>query len=191
VRASRGLGFAILGVTLGLLGAATASVAASAHDVLIAADPASGDTVATLDAVTLTFNADPLGGDGADVIQVTGPDGRHYETACPTLTGPEVSAPVALGPAGSYKVVWRIVSSDGHPVSGDYTFTYAPESTASQPATGSSKALCGTTGPDTAATSTETGSGTAGPWIGIGVGAGVAVLIGIGVWLLIRNPRSS
>jgi methionine-rich copper-binding protein CopC len=168
-----------------------ASLAAYAHDALVTSDPAAGATVTSLAQVTLTFNADPIDGDGADVVQVVGPDGRYYETDCPSLAGPVVTAPVALGPAGEYRVEWKIVSSDGHPVSDVYTFTFAPTAGAVA-AKGEASPVCGREAPptDAAAPPSATGGENDGLWLGFGIAVVVLAGVGLGVWLLVRRPRA-
>ncbi|GAA4491925.1 copper resistance CopC family protein [Microbacterium panaciterrae] len=177
-----------VGVVLATAGAS----AASAHDTLEQTDPAANSTVKTLDAVTLTFSADPLGADGAAVIQVIGPDKKYYETACPDLNGPAVSSPVTPGAAGTYEVLWRVVSSDGHPISGSYTFTYAPDGSTATTTTGSAAPKCGpagsaTTAPDAPA---ATAGGDSGLWIGLGIGTVVLVGVGVGAWALARGRKN-
>lgn len=179
-------------VGVGAVVAISGAAAASAHDTLDSTDPASGSTVTSLSTVSLTFSADPLGTDGATVIQLIGPDKKYYETACPDLNGPVVASPVALGPAGTYEVLWRVVSSDGHPISGSYTFGYAPEGTASPPAAGSATPKCGPKADATAAPGAgdplmATDNTTL--WIGLGIGAVVLVGVGAGAWALARGRR--
>ena len=183
---------AAAGVVLAGAGVLLAAPAALAHDALLEADPAADTTVAELNEVTLTYSGDPLGGEGANLVEVMGPDQRYYETACPSLAGPDVTTPVELGPAGAYQVIWRIVSSDGHPVSGSYTFAYAPD-TAGDGASGSATPICR---PDDAAppaadqSGESAGTAETGVWIGVGVGAVVLVLVAIGAWLLMRRSGS-
>jgi MYXO-CTERM domain-containing protein len=113
---------------LGAALAVAAPLAASAHDGLTSSTPAAGATVATADAVALAFSdvVLSLGQDQPSTAVQVSRGGRYYETACPAIAGRNVSTPVALGPAGQYRVVWQVVSADGHPSSGSYTFTYAP-----------------------------------------------------------------
>lgn len=110
-------------VLLGLLLAVLGATPAAAHDTLEGSDPADGATVATVPtAVSLTFNEEVQ--NFSPVIQVTGPDGADWADGDPTVSGVQVSVPVKAGaPAGAYSVAYRIVSSDGHPVSGELTFT--------------------------------------------------------------------
>lgn len=108
---------------LGLLLSVVGAPAAAAHDTIESSNPADGATVATVPAsVTLTFDEQPQ--DFSPVIQVTGPDGVDWADGTPTVSGTDVSVPVKAGaPAGAYQVAYRIVSSDGHPVTGELTFT--------------------------------------------------------------------
>ncbi len=133
---------AALVAVLGLLGtSAGLATSAAAHDALTGSTPADGTTVAAPPAsVDLTFTQPPLG-IGAEV-QVTGPDGVVVNGGDLTITDTTVSQPLADGlPAGTYAVAWRVTSSDGHPISGELTFTAeagtepAPEPPATEPAT--------------------------------------------------------
>lgn len=179
------------GLLLAAAAVPAASLAAYAHDSLVSSDPAAGTTVTALQQVSLSFNADPIDEDGADVVQVVGPDGRYYETDCPSLSGPVVTAPVALGPAGEYRVEWKIVSSDGHPVSDAYAFTYAPAAGATA-ASGEASPVCGRETPttDAAAPPADTGGDDGGLWLGVGIAAVVVVGVGVVAWLLIRRPKA-
>lgn len=99
---------------------------ASAHDYLVSSTPAANSTVTSAVAdVTLRFDDIVLndGGHGA-LVQVTDTSGRNFESDCATIQGRDVTVPVALGAAGSYRVTWQIVSADGHPVSDSIQFTY-------------------------------------------------------------------
>ncbi|MBS1898554.1 MULTISPECIES: copper resistance protein CopC [unclassified Microbacterium] len=177
-------------IGIGAVLATGTATAASAHDTLDGTDPAQGSTVTSLSAVSLTFSADPLGTDGATVIQLIGPDKKYYETACPDLNGPVVSSPVALGAAGTYEVLWRVVSSDGHPISGSYTFDYAPGGSATPAAAGSAKPVCGPAASEPSESPAAEASADAGLWIGLGIGAVVLIGVGVGAWALARGRRS-
>lgn len=188
--ARRRLGVMAAGLLLAAAAVPAASLAAYAHDALVTSDPAAGTTVTSRDHVALTFSADPIDEDGADVVQIVGPDGRYYETDCPSLAGPVVTTPVALGPAGEYRVEWKIVSSDGHPVSDDFTFVYAPPADATA-ASGEASPVCGREAPTTAAAAPPAAAGgdDGGLWLGAGIAAVVVVGVGAGAWLLIRRPH--
>lgn len=101
---------------------------AVAHDGLIGASPEPGATVSSeLDQVSLDFSEDflDLGGmTNAFAIQVAGPDGNYYTVGCVAIEPSRLSIATHLGESGTYTVVWQIVSSDGHPTSDRYQFTF-------------------------------------------------------------------
>jgi methionine-rich copper-binding protein CopC len=147
---------------------------ASAHDVLVRTDPADGSTVATLpDVIVLTFN-EPGQADGT-VVAVTGPSG-NVASGSPMLVDSEVRQAVGPGsPAGRYTVDWRVVSSDGHPVDGSFTFT----ASAGTGGTATPRPSDATTVPAADARSGATG------WA---IGAAIAIFaMGIGAILLYRR----
>lgn len=100
---------------------------AAAHDNLLDSAPSAGDTVTTLEAVSLTFSGELIDFGQASFAQVQGPDGLYYETSCSTIDLNVLTTPVALGEAGTYTILWNAVSSDGHPISESFEFQYAPE----------------------------------------------------------------
>ncbi|HKG52244.1 MAG TPA: copper resistance protein CopC [Actinomycetales bacterium] len=93
--------------------------AANAHDELVSSSPGSGDTVAPPGALTLTYS-ERLVDTGYRVV-VRGPSGEVRGDV--RVSGDQVvtrfAEPLAAGP---YDVVWRVVSADGHPVSGKLSF---------------------------------------------------------------------
>lgn len=106
---------------LGALGVG-AAVPAAAHADLISSDPSDGAVLdATPATITLTFS-DPLLVDGVQISLVTA-EGTVVPSDPPTVDGATASLPwpVAAGP-GSYEVGYRVVSADGHPVSGAVSF---------------------------------------------------------------------
>ena len=109
---------AVLGVLLGMFGVATAS----AHATLESSVPADGANLpAPPDRVTLTFGED-IATVGVAVL-VTGPTGT-VTSGAPGVRGPVVTQRLTPGlSAGAYAVTFRVVSADGHPVSGQIHFT--------------------------------------------------------------------
>lgn len=108
-----------------LLGGFALTGTAFAHNVLSGSDPADG---ASLDSapsrVRLTFNQ-PVQPSFSTVI-VVGPDGGQYGDGAPRVTGDTVELSVRpLGPAGRYTIGYRVISDDGHPVTGSIGFTLA------------------------------------------------------------------
>jgi methionine-rich copper-binding protein CopC len=108
----------LVALLVGVLGAAPAA----AHNRIVGSDPADGATIVrTPDAVALTFT-EPAVGLGTRVV-VTGPDGTA-STGAAELVDATVRQPLVPGaPAGTYAVAWRVTSADGHPITGELTFT--------------------------------------------------------------------
>jgi methionine-rich copper-binding protein CopC len=113
----RFLALVLLAVGFALAGAP----AASAHDVLESTSPADRTTVDRLpQSVTLTFSDDPIAL-GTQVL-VKGPGGNVAQ-GNPTIEGRVVHQQLSpQAPAGDYVVTYRVTSSDGHPISGTFSF---------------------------------------------------------------------
>lgn len=99
------------------------AAAAQAHDVLEATNPADGATVASVPAaVVLTYDHTPIA-IGTE-IQVKDANGTNQADGAATVVDSNVTQAIKSGaPAGKYTVVWRVVSSDSHPIEGTFTFT--------------------------------------------------------------------
>jgi hypothetical protein len=164
---------AVLAVVLVVLGAAGP---ASAHNVLIGSSPHDGAKLRHGPrAVVLTFDQ-PVR-HGYDTITVTGPGGGRWEAGPTTVDDRKVRVRVRpLGPAGAYTVGYRILSADGHPVSGELTFTLRTAGTGN-PAPPS---------PSTAAQTADAGGGLAWLWIAIVVVVAVGAVIA-----LLRRARNT
>jgi methionine-rich copper-binding protein CopC len=157
---------------------------AFAHTRLESSDPADG---ASLDAaptqVSLTFNESVP----AEFAQITviGPDGTSYPTGAVVAADGVLTAPVAgLGPAGRYEIGYRVVSDDGHPVTGSLAFTLttaaAPSSAAAAPTAPTPAAPA-----PAAAAQPDDGGAPVWPWI-----AGAVALVAAGVVAALRLGRS-
>lgn len=98
---------------------------ASAHATLQKTVPGKGDTVtAPRKTVRLTFDEDMQKKFAA--LAVTDPKGRKVATGKTKVSGRTVQREVEpFRGAGKYRVGWRAVSADGHPVSGRFSFTVA------------------------------------------------------------------
>jgi copper resistance protein C len=98
---------------------------ALAHASLVSSKPGDGATVtAAPNHIELTFdeNLRP-----PSTVIATAPDGRHLETGPTQILNATVTQPVGeISTAGWYTVAYRVVSADGHPVSGQLSFMYAP-----------------------------------------------------------------
>jgi methionine-rich copper-binding protein CopC len=165
-----------------LLGAAPAL----AHTRLQSSDPADGASLDTApEHVALTFNEEMS--PGFSTITVIGPDGAHYETGEVGAEGGTVSTAVLpLGPAGQYKIGYRVVSADGHPVAGEVSFTLTtPGPATSAPAPAPSAAPAASAAPAPVAAPAESDGGMpVWPWI-----LGAVVLVGGGVVAALRLGR--
>ncbi len=108
-----------------VVAAAVAFVAgpAAAHARLVSATPAPNATIAPTRSISLTFSERSVPAfSGFDVVNSAG-EKIAVETSVgddgKTLTG-TLARPLA---AGVYRIDWRIASSDGHRMTGSYTFT--------------------------------------------------------------------
>ncbi len=108
-------------LALGLV--AAGAVSASAHSGLVSTDPGDGATVDSAPhQVTLTFNEAPQSL-GTEIV-VLGPDGDQVSEGEAVVADVGVTQPLQADlPAGAYAIQWRVTSADGHPLSGELSFT--------------------------------------------------------------------
>lgn len=112
---------------------------ARAHDGLISTFPEEGETLPTTPTeVMLTFSAELLAMDGSSLVEVVDANGQDFAEGPPEVQGTTVTQKLTSEAAGGvFTVRWRVVSSDGHPTSGEYSYTVAtvsvPESTEPAP----------------------------------------------------------
>ncbi|AYV31252.1 Copper transport protein YcnJ precursor [Streptomyces sp. ADI95-16] len=115
--------------------------AASAHAGLSGSDPADGAVLkAVPQYVTLTFTESVSFSD--DSLRVLSPENERVNPRpARHVDGKDNTARVELSgklPQGTYTVAWRVVSADGHPISGAFVFSNGkPSETAAVVATGS------------------------------------------------------
>lgn len=95
--------------------------AARAHTDITGSDPVDGATMKKApDRVTISFSEPPL--DTGLAVVATGPTGRTPLSA--SVSGTDVVAPWPPESApGAYRVAYRVVADDGHPIEGSITFT--------------------------------------------------------------------
>ena len=110
------------GLILGLAVALANTAAATAHETLRDSSPRPGETLESGPSeIVLTFSGQLI--DGGAAIAVLDADSRDWVAGAPAAD--ETTVRVELEPAlpdGEYEVLWRVVSSDGHPLSGAFTF---------------------------------------------------------------------
>jgi methionine-rich copper-binding protein CopC len=174
--------------------------AASAHARLVSISPSDGQTVPTPPRqVVITFSEDLLA--TAVRIEVHDAEGVPVADGKPVVAGAVATQPLVDGlSAGGYSVTYRVVSKDGHPVSGSTTFTArtAAATTTAPPPTTSTTPPESTTAPTTA---TGTPGATAPSSVGDpaedgpnllvrGVEALLVVAVAAGIFLLGRRIRA-
>lgn len=174
---------------------------ASAHDELLSSDPAADAALDEMPAaLTLTFSGDLLGDAGATEVQVTDASGASVTSGAPTVQANVVTQSLAVEATGAMSVLWRAVSSDGHPISGQYAFsvsapvvttpptaTASPLPTPTPSPTRSESAPVDTAEPSATAAPAPADSAGAVPWVVFAV-VGVA-LLGAVVYLLASRAR--
>ncbi|MEW1808312.1 copper resistance CopC family protein [Pseudarthrobacter sp. NPDC080039] len=108
-------------------------VAAQAHDVLVSSTPANGSTVSTVPTkVGLTFDHTPIAINS--IVRVQDATGTDQADGPVSIVDNRVTQAVKPdAPSGKYTVVWRVVSSDGHPIEGTFTFTAGTANAGSPP----------------------------------------------------------
>jgi methionine-rich copper-binding protein CopC len=175
-----------------LLAPVALAAPASAHDSLTGSTPADGSTVTTApERVRLTFT-DEVKQLGLTVL-VKDPSGASVADGKPSIDGTAVLQPlVPLTAPGVYTVAYRVVSSDGHPINGRFTFTLdvpaeSPSPTPTESASSSASASATTSGTASAppsetaiaASPAASASDSAGAttWLLVGAGLLVALVV--------------
>ncbi|MFC4006778.1 copper resistance protein CopC [Nonomuraea purpurea] len=147
-------------LTVLLLACAAAGIApapAQAHNVLVDSDPKDGATLgASPERVMLVF--DQAVRQGYAQVGVTGADGSSWADGSAVVAAERVSVKVKpLRGGGTYTVGYRILSADGHPITGKITFTLSADAASQNGTTATGDAR-----PDTGKDTAETGESTPG-----------------------------
>ncbi len=185
--------FLVALVALSLLASALPAFAGPAalplHARLVSTTPADGSTVATATEVVLTFSETV--NETFVEVRVDGPGGDETDGE-PTVDGTAVTQALAAGlPAGEHTVTYRIVSVDGHPVSGTVSFTTTDEAaTPTPPATPTPSATTAAPSASSAspATAPTAAAGTPG-WVLPAAFLALLALLATGGALLARTRR--
>jgi methionine-rich copper-binding protein CopC len=153
----------LLGALLGATFLVASAMPASAHTALAASSPKDGGKIAVAPSQLQLEFTTPIYTSGFRVA-VQGPDGLSYQAGAAQAVGNKLTQPLKpLGPIGLYRVQFRIVASDGHPLVSSMEFTL----TKPGPAQGGAKAT--TYGPLSSVrtlTSANDAPGWA-PWTGV------------------------
>ncbi len=170
---------------------------ASAHNVLRSSSPAAESSIEVPpESISLVFDQSAIA--LGNVVEVTGPNGAVVSDGDPELTDTTVLQPISATEAGEYQVVWRVTSSDGHPIEGEFGFTVAtgaepsaqsstepsaqPSAGAISPtATGRSDA---SSPPEAVGEAVADQGSSALPWV---LGAVPVLVLGAGGWFLLRR----
>lgn len=165
------------------------SAPAYAHDTLISTNPEAGSTLTEAPRqLELTYSGEIMQVDGANQVNVVDADGNSVTDGSPDTNGKTVTQDLTTAGAedDTYTVTWRVVSSDGHPIQGTFTYDVGAgkEVASAQP------------GSDTSATATPAGDPLTAATSGLSTGAkiGIAVLaalaiIGGAIVVLTKNKK--
>lgn len=110
-------------IAAAILTATALSIApAAAHATLQSSNPAENSVLdAAPDEVTLTFNQSVQS--NFATVTVVGADGTQWGASDPVVDGSTVTVDLdGLGAAGEYTIGYRVVSADGHPITGSIPF---------------------------------------------------------------------
>ncbi|WNI26121.1 copper resistance protein CopC [Streptomyces sp. ITFR-16] len=182
----------VVPAALGIL--AVGAPVAAAHTDLDSSTPVAKASLAGVpESVTLTFS-DPMDQKYAKVA-VTGPDKQSVGRGTPRVDGKRVM--IALdpqAPAGEYSVGYRVVSADGHPVSGSYTFTVQTQKVSPSPTASTSETPTLPSTPPTPAAGAPAASDSGGsPGLSTAAvtAAGVLLAAGAASYIVLRRKRVS
>jgi methionine-rich copper-binding protein CopC len=99
---------------------------AQAHNELLGESPGAGSVVeAGTFEIRLDYDAEPIPtefGKG-NLIAIANEDGEQLGAACARIEGKTMYTTVSIDEPGTYKILWRSASSDGHIADGDYQIT--------------------------------------------------------------------
>jgi copper resistance protein C len=178
--------------------------AALAHDALKSSSPAKDAKVSSLETIKLEFTSKVQ----VPVVVLRTKGGESVKLAKAEVDERTVTAEVTEPlPSGAYVIGWRVVSSDGHPITGEIPFTVKaadPTPTASDPAeatpapSASESAVPAASDSAAPATSAAPSAADAAPasadeqsdgglpmWVWV-VGV-LLVVLGVGAWLATRR----
>lgn len=186
---------ALAGVAVAVAAALAVAAPAAAHDQLVSSTPAADEHLAAApEEVVLTFSNDLLSmeDNSGTAMTVIDDAGKDWVAGAPVVEADTVTVPLEPDmPGGAYTVTWKVVSSDGHPTSGEYSFSVAaaqaepaPAETTAPAESAQPSSPAQTDDPATAPAETDTA-----PWpllIGLGVLALAAIVI---VVVAVRRKR--
>jgi methionine-rich copper-binding protein CopC len=192
------IAFAVVALTF------SAAAPALGHAAITDSVPSDRSTVSEITEVSVTANEKLLDiGENSEgfVLAVSDEDGHFYGDGCVSVRGDTASMPVVLTTAGEYRVGYRVVSNDGHPIEGSFSFRFDGTDSAEPAPAFAERPRCGVpqeaipaTAPapegfvpvdelPTAEPATPSNDFDLTPWIGL---VTIPLVLG-GVWLLMRS----
>lgn len=155
---------------------------ASAHTSLTGSTPADGAEVAAPSQVTLTFNEALR---SARIVVRPEKSEVEVQKGSARLDGEKVVQKIkGTLPAGKYSIGYRVISADGHPVTGVLSFTVTGAAVGEDGPVPAETGIAAPTDSDDAAAESEGGTTR---WLM--VGAGLAAGVGIGLLFAMRRRR--
>lgn len=185
IRRSRLFSAVAVGLVFFALVSAANTTPAHAHDELVSTTPTAG---AVLDSaptqVVLNFSSEPM--PGTVKVVAMDSDGGAIPLAAPKIDGKSVSVAWPTKAPGSYGVVWRVTSHDGHPINGTLNFKVAGAESATTPPAKTPSDPTATANATTNPTA-ATGSSSAGIMAGLAIVVVAAVVL---VALLVKQRQN-
>ena len=188
-----GLGATLLAALLLCIGASLpVAPAAFAHDQLISSSPAPDERLDKSPAsITLTFSS-PLLALGHEV-RVVDDNAKNWVSGAAVLNRESLVQALPELPDGGYQVSWRVVSADGHPISGSYGFRVGSPA-AAPPAASAGPTASQAAGVETNPAEAPGNANGTGAADGEGVpgwlpAAGIAAAAGLGGYLVFAGLR--
>jgi copper resistance protein C len=94
---------------------------AAAHAMLDHAEPRVGNKVAAMPRELTLWFTQKLEA-AFSTITVTDPAGKRVDSGKTRVSGSQMSVSLHPGGAGTYRVIWRVISVDAHTTDGSFTF---------------------------------------------------------------------
>ena len=139
--------------------------------------------------MTLTYSGEITQVQNGNKVIVTDSHGKTVSTGDPTVNGREVTQKIKSDATDeTYKVAWRVVSQDGHPIEGAFNFTVGKGG--SGDASSSSAGASNEASPNASSGSSDSEASNSGVplWVSGVIGAIIALgIVAIVALLLARN----
>jgi methionine-rich copper-binding protein CopC len=82
--------------------------------------------------IKLTFDDDLIALESSNKIEVTNTNGKRVDANNSSVLGNQLTVTLKKLVAGKYKVSYRVLSADGHPVAATYSFTIGKQLSSSK-----------------------------------------------------------